>query len=69
MLIPPRLLEQVEQRQGVIQREDLLAPGLSRHQIERLVRTGQLSRLHRGIYRVSGMPEAWEQVQCGYGQP
>ncbi len=37
---------------GVVTRAELLAAGLTRHQIERCLRTGTLLAVHRGIYRV-----------------
>jgi hypothetical protein len=38
--------------QGVASRSDLLDAGVSRHAIERKIRTGELHRVHRGVYLV-----------------
>lgn len=35
---------------------------LSTAQLDRLVRTERLERVRRGVYRIAGVPESWEQM-------
>lgn len=57
---------------GVVAREQLLAAGLSKHHVQHRLGTGQLVRLHRGVYRAGPVesPRAWEMaaiLACGEG--
>ena len=45
-------------QQGVVGRTQLLARGLRVHVIDRMVRTGRLLVLHRGVYQVGPLPVA-----------
>jgi hypothetical protein len=60
-------------QQGVVTREQLLAAGVTRHEIARLVRRGALIRMHRGVYRVGhGAPSVLARymaavLACGDG--
>ena len=47
-------------QQGLITRAQL-ADQLKPHQIDRRVAEGQLELVRRGVYRVAGAPETWEQ--------
>src|SRR5947209_4194627 len=55
---------------GVFTRQDARAVGLAQHHLTRLVRTGAVARLRRGIYAapsvVAGLREPWliAQVHC-----
>ncbi len=46
---------------GVISRAWLLAGGASRSMIQRWLVAGRLQTVQRGVYRVAGAPETWEQ--------
>jgi putative AbiEi antitoxin of type IV toxin-antitoxin system/uncharacterized protein DUF559 len=45
---------------GLITTEQVLGR-LADHELEYLVRSGQLEPLRRGVYRFAGVPESWEQ--------
>lgn len=50
-----------QRQHAVIGHAQLVAAGLSRRQVERLVAVAALVGVHRGVYRVGGAPETWEQ--------
>jgi very-short-patch-repair endonuclease len=50
--LPPSLLITAEEQDDLLELAELLAAGLSRHAITRLVQRGVLHRLHRGVYKV-----------------
>ncbi len=47
---------------GVVGRQELLDTGISRHQVEHLVRTGRLVRLFTSVYRLAGCPTSSRQM-------
>jgi very-short-patch-repair endonuclease len=49
-------------RYGLVTRADALAAGLSREQIARRVRNGELIRIYRDVYRVAAAPSSWHQA-------
>ncbi len=46
---------------GVVARHELIGAGLSNRQVERLVRTGLLIRMHRAVFRTPGSASSAEQ--------
>jgi predicted transcriptional regulator of viral defense system len=46
---------------GVVTRAQVLATGLTRHQVVAALSSGQLRELGRGVYGVAGLPQTWEQ--------
>jgi len=55
-------LTRVARRQhGLVTRAQALEH-LTRHQIQRALAIGQLESVHRGVYRIAGSPESWEQA-------
>jgi hypothetical protein len=54
------LMERVEAAHGIVTHDDLVAGGLSPHQVERLCDAGRLVRLHHGVYRIAGAPPTYE---------
>jgi very-short-patch-repair endonuclease len=46
------------QQHGIITRDQLRSAGVSRRVVERWVRQGWLTRLHRGVYQVGAVPSA-----------
>src|SRR4051794_27470987 len=46
------LAELARSQHGLVTREQLLAAGLTRHQIQHRIARGGLLRVHRGVYRV-----------------
>ena len=51
----------VRRMHGVIPRSMLLEAGLSRHQIQWAVHTGELLAVHRGVFQASAAPPSWAQ--------
>ncbi len=45
---------------GVVSRQQLLAAGLSKTQVDRVLRTGSLIKQMPAVYRVAGSPLTWE---------
>ncbi len=45
----------------MVTRAQLLELGLSRHQVTHRLGVGQLHEVIRGLYRLAGVPETWEQ--------
>jgi predicted transcriptional regulator of viral defense system len=59
---PRRALAALAQRQhGVFTRDQALAVGLSRHQIDGGVRAGRFERVGDGVYLAVGTPASWHQ--------
>lgn len=64
-----RLSESPDQRIRVLARRQLavftydqaILVGLSPYALSRRVRSGEFERLHRGVFRLSGIPDSWEQ--------
>lgn len=57
---------------GVITRDQLVAAGVSSHQVAYRVKTGRLRRIHRGVYGAGPVPTARERLMaaclaCGAG--
>lgn len=57
---------------GVVTRKQLLAAGLSKHHVQHRLETGQLVRLHRGVYRAGPVEAARARemaaiLACGEG--
>jgi hypothetical protein len=48
-------------RYGLVTRAEALAAGLSREQIARRLRNGELIRVYRDVYRVAAVPSSWHQ--------
>ena len=46
---------------GVVTRAQAL-DALTRHQLDHAIATTRLEPVHRGVYRVAGSPESWEQA-------
>ncbi|MQB00911.1 MAG: DUF559 domain-containing protein [Actinobacteria bacterium] len=46
---------------GCIHRDEALALGLSRRQIDRLLLEGRWRRVRPSVYRIAGIPPTWEQ--------
>lgn len=59
-----RLEQHTERQHGLITRAQLLDLG-SRRQVERLISTRRIVPVRRGVFRVVGTPESWEQVLMG----
>jgi very-short-patch-repair endonuclease len=54
---PDRVISRIAARQhGVVSHEQLLAAGVTRHQIARRLQSGFLVELHRGVYLVGVVP-------------
>ena len=51
----------VRRSHGVMTRSMLLEAGLSRHQIQWAVSTGELLAVHRGVFQASAAPPSWHQ--------
>jgi very-short-patch-repair endonuclease len=47
---------------GIAPRAELLDVGLTRHNVDYLMRTGRLEQLFLAVYRVAGVPPSWEQM-------
>ncbi len=47
---------------GLVTRVQLLESGASERQVDRLVRTGELQRVRRGVYVPAGVPRSWSQA-------
>lgn len=63
MVIPSAALKRAASHHGLIRLSDLRAAYLTTKQIDSLVASDQLVRVHSGIYRLAGAPETWEQQQ------
>lgn len=50
--VPPALLQVAAAQHDLLRAQQLLAAGLSRHNIGSLVAAGALHRIHRGVYKV-----------------
>lgn len=48
-------------QRGLITRSEALEAGLTRHQIQRRIRTGEWVRVHRGVYRHAAAPVSYHQ--------
>lgn len=60
--VPFTDLTRLARRQhGVVTRAQVIDV-LTRHQLEHAIATGRLESVHRGVYRVAGSPESWEQM-------
>lgn len=58
-----RAINRLASRQlGVITRQQLLELGINRDTITRLIAKGRLLKVHRGVYRVGGLPVSFEQL-------
>jgi hypothetical protein len=51
----------VRRAHGVVSRSALLEAGVSRHQIQWALETGELIAVHRGVYQASAAPASWPQ--------
>ena len=51
----------VRRTHGVVSRSTLLEAGVSRHQIQWAVQTGELVAVHRGVFQASAAPASWPQ--------
>jgi hypothetical protein len=56
-----RILELAARQHSVIGREQMLAQGMSRGQIDARVRRQRLEMVRRGVYRIPGSVRTWEQ--------
>lgn len=56
-----RILELAERQHSLIGREQALAHGMTRGQIDARVRSGRWEKAARGVYRVCGSVPTWEQ--------
>lgn len=45
------------QQEGVVTRSQLLALGMTGREVRRRLESGRLAKLHRGVYRVSSVPD------------
>ena len=46
---------------GLITREQAVSAGLSHRSVDRRLASGRLLAMHRGVYRVPGTPNSWQQ--------
>ena len=56
-----RVVELAERQHGLIGREQALAHGMTRGQIDQRLRSGGWERAGRGVYRIPGSVPTWEQ--------
>lgn len=56
-----RALDIAARQHGVVSREQALAAGMSRRQLDDALARGTLAAVHRGVYRAGGSPETFEQ--------
>ena len=59
--VPIRFTDSARRQHGLVMRSQL-RPGLSSRQVDRLLSTGRLEPVRRGVYRVGGAPPTWEQL-------
>lgn len=59
--IDERLTALAATQHGLLSRQQALVHGLGADQIRARVRSGRWDLLHRGVYRVAGAPETWQQ--------
>ncbi|MBX3287109.1 MAG: type IV toxin-antitoxin system AbiEi family antitoxin domain-containing protein [Actinobacteria bacterium] len=65
-IIPEHRIAIVARRQhGLITRRQAQDTGLTRHQVQHRVSTGQWERLHPGVFRIAGAPVTWLQAAAG----
>ena len=57
---PPTWRELGGRQHGIVTRAQLLELGLTTAAISRLVTSGELNRLHRGVYLICGHERSWE---------
>jgi hypothetical protein len=56
-----RIVELAERQHSLIGREQALAYGMTRGQIDQRLRSGSWERAGRGVYRIAGSVPTWEQ--------
>jgi hypothetical protein len=62
MASPLLAVAQLMARQhGLVTRSQLLETGATGRQVDRLVRSGELERVRRGVYLLAGVPRSWSQ--------
>lgn len=61
MEIPRSVLHRAAQCHGLLRLDQLLVAGLNRGAIDRFLAGGRLHGVRRGVYRLAGAPETWEQ--------
>jgi very-short-patch-repair endonuclease len=59
--VPSSATKYAASHHGLVTRSKLIEADLSDGQVARLVRNDHLIQVHRGVYRLPGAPESWEQ--------
>ncbi|QXC60769.1 type IV toxin-antitoxin system AbiEi family antitoxin domain-containing protein [Aquihabitans sp. G128] len=55
------IVDLASRQKGLVTRVQAIGLGLSRERIENRLRAGRWVRMGRGVYRLAGSPETWEQ--------
>lgn len=59
--IDVRLSTLAATRHGIVTLDDALGSGLSRQQVKGRIRSGRWERVGRGVFRINGVPQTWQQ--------
>lgn len=65
--MPPRVIREAAQRNGLLRPRDVEALGVPRQYVQRMYERGQLTRIGRGLYALPGDPAAGAQTLAQVG--